>query len=122
MVNNYFFIFISLILIFYLILKVKKNIYFEKESIFWLLGAFFMLLLAIFPKFIDFLASSLNISYPPSLLFLLSIVFIFAILFRQSQQISILHTKMRELIETNALIEERLRTSIPKTRDDETIE
>jgi hypothetical protein len=101
---------------------VKKNIYFEKESIFWLLGAFFMLLLAIFPKFIDFLASSLNISYPPSLLFLLSIVFIFAILFRQSQQISILHTKMRELIETNALIEERLRTSIPKTRDDETIE
>lgn len=122
MVNNYFFILVSLVLISYLVIKVKKNNYFEKESFFWFFGAFCMLLLAIFPKFIDFIASSLNISYPPSLLFLLSIIFIFAILFRQSQHISMLHTKTKELIEINALLEEKLRLLIQKTRENESIE
>ncbi|WDZ55121.1 DUF2304 domain-containing protein [Paenibacillus polymyxa] len=109
MINNMFFALIGLVLVVYFFVKVKKNVYFESESFFWIFGAMCVFVLSIFPQFIDYFSSLLNISYPPSLLFLLAIIFIYVLLFRQSQQLSDLNGKFKELVEINALLEEKLR-------------
>lgn len=105
---NIFFIILGLISITYVYKKVKKNLFSEKESLLWMIGAILVLLLSIFPKIIDSIATLLDIKYSPSLLFLLSSLFLVYMIFRQSQDISQLNSKVRELAQKNAIIEKEL--------------
>lgn len=76
---------------------VKKKKFFEQESFFWVIGALVVLILALFPELIILLANLIGIDYPPSLLFLLAIVFILYLLFRQSKQVSLLKEQVKDL-------------------------
>ena len=65
-------------------------------------------LLSLFPYSIDFFAKKLNISYPPSLLFVLCIVFLIFINFRNSKRIVELQLKVVDLGQELAIIKEKV--------------
>ena len=109
MITRVFFIIIAIILIMYIYHNVKKNMLSQDESILWIIGAFFILILSIWPNIVIWLADIVGIAYPPSFLFLITSVFLVVFLFRNSQQISVLNEKNKELIQDLALLEKRLR-------------
>ena len=109
MITRVFFIIIAIILIMYMYHNVKKTMLSQEESLLWIIGAFFILILSIWPNIVIWLADIVGIAYPPSFLFLITSVFLVVFLFRNSQQISVLKEKNKELIQDLALLEKRLR-------------
>lgn len=105
--NNSYFIVLSIILLLYVINIVRKKTFSIMESFWWFVGAIIMLLLSIFPYSIDWLAKQLNISYPPSLLFIVCIVFLLLQNFRDSKRISELQVKVIELGQELAIVKEK---------------
>lgn len=103
MKNEYFVL--AAILAFIYVIKVIKNGKFSiTESIFWFFGSMLMLILSIFPKFFDFLALKLKIDYPPSLFFLICILFLLYINFRNSKKIAELDERNYELAQRISLL------------------
>lgn len=106
--NNVYFIIISVVVLFYVINIVRKKQFSIKESFWWFIGALLMLILSIFPHSIDYFAKALNIAYPPSLFFVICIIFILFINFRNSKKISELQMKVVELGQELAIIKEKV--------------
>lgn len=109
MIASIFFIVIGILLIAYIYNNVRKHMMSQGESILWMIGACIILILAIFPNIIIFLSKIVGISYPPSLLFFLTSAFLLILLFRNSQQLSVLSEKNKELIQDFALLDNRVR-------------
>lgn len=107
--NNIYFIFLSIIVVLYVVNIVRKKKFSIKESFWWVVASVIMLLLSIFPYSIDFFASKLGISYPPSLLFVLCIIFLLFINFRDSKRISELQMKVVELGQELAIIKDKVK-------------
>lgn len=105
MITSILFIIISILFNIVVVNKVIKKRFFEKESFFWLIGSFVILILAVFPNTIIVLSHFVGIEYPPSLLFLVASVFMLYLLFRQTQQISLLKEQTKELAEKLAVLE-----------------
>lgn len=105
--NNIYFIIISIIVLLYVINIVRKKQFSIKESFWWVLSAIIMLLLSIFPYSIDWVAKRLNISYSPSLLFVICVIFLLFINFRNSRKISELQMKVVELGQELAIVKEK---------------
>lgn len=84
-------------------LLVKRRIS-ERNSFFWLAGALAILVLSALPDVLDIAARAAGVDYPPTLLFLLSILVILFILLHQSIQISILQEKCRELAQNQSIL------------------
>lgn len=106
--NNFYFIIISVIVLLYVINIVRKKQFSIKESFWWVLSAIIMLLLSIFPYSIDWFAKKLNISYPPSLLFVICVIFLLFINFRNSRRTSELQMKVVELGQELAVVKEKV--------------
>jgi hypothetical protein len=106
--NRYVFIFIGLAFIFIILRKVKGNLFSEEKSLFWILGGLGILILSIFPYLFVPISELLGIDHPPSLLFVLTSLFIIYKLFRQEQEISLLNEQVKELAQLNALLEEKI--------------
>ena len=102
---NYFFILIALIFIVYILHTIRAKSFSVKESMFWVLGTFVILIFAISPKLLDKIAFKLNIAYPPSLLFLLGILFLMFINFRNTKKIGKQNEKIIELAERLSILE-----------------
>lgn len=83
-------------------LLLKKNIE-ERNAIFWMTGAFFLAIFAIFPWVLDLIAKLIGVGYPPALLFLVSTIIMFSIMMHQSIQISILTKHIKELAQISAI-------------------
>ena len=69
----------------------------ESNSILWLLFGVVSLLVGCFPEILTFLANWLKIDYPPALLFLIAIIIMMLMVFKQSTDISEMQTKLNEL-------------------------
>ena len=108
--NYLYFSAIGILFVVYVFKKVKKNEFSEERSIFWIAGGITMLCLSLFPVIFIKLSILLGIAYPPSLLFLLSIVFVVFVSFRQDQEISLLSERVNELAQRNALLEQAVST------------
>lgn len=106
--NNVYFIIISLLSLIYVINSVREKKFSIKESFWWFFLAIVMLLLSIFPRSIDYFAKNLNIVYPPSLLFVLCIVFLIFINFKNSKKISELQLKVIDLSQEMAVLKEKI--------------
>lgn len=100
-----YFIVVALFAILYVVMEVRKNKFSIKESFYWVLASVIMLVLAIFPKLFDNLASFLGIGYPPSLLFTMCIVFLLFINFRNSKRIAEQQEKIIDLAQHIAILE-----------------
>ena len=105
--NNIYFILVSIIIIFYVFNIVRKNQFSIKESFWWIIASIFMLILSIFPHCIDWIAKKLGIVYPPSLLFVICIIFLLFINFRNSKRISQLQTKVIDIGQELAILREK---------------
>lgn len=106
--NNLYFIILAVIVIIYVFIAVKRKYFSIKESFWWIVGSFMMLILAIFPYSIDFISKKLGIVYPPSLLFVICIVFLLFILFRNSKKIYELQLKTIEMGQELAILKEKI--------------
>lgn len=109
--NNIYFVIISVIVLLYVVNIVRKKQFSIKESFWWFIGAIVMLILSIFPYSIDYFAKELNIHYSPSLLFVICIVFLLFINFRNSKRISELQMKVVELGQELAIVKEKVRNN-----------
>ncbi len=106
--NNLVFVLISLIVMLFIIISVKRSALTVKESFYWFASTVLMLILSIFPKIIDYLASLVGVAYPPSLLFVLAIVFLILMLFRCSKRISSQDEKIKYLIQEVAILKNQV--------------
>ncbi len=94
------------IFVIYLLLKKKLNI---EYSLIWI---FLILLATLFissNKFILFVTRIIGAKQPASTLSVISISFIFIVLIYFSMKISIISTRLKDLIQYTALLEKRLR-------------
>jgi len=106
---RFFFAFFGIAAILIILLKVKKNKFSEGRSIFWVLGGIAMFLLSIFPKIIDKLSEVLGINHPPSLLFLLTSLFIVYSVFKLEEEITRTKEQLKDLAHKNAILEKKLK-------------
>ena len=105
---NWLFIFIGIILIICIIKSVINKNFDVYESIFWIIAAIVIILLAIFPKSLDAISLKLGISYSPSLVFLLGMVFLLFINFKQSRILTEEKKKTIELAQQLAIIKQKI--------------
>lgn len=85
----------------YLLVIRKIN---ERNSLFWLFGSFLILILAMIPNILEYIAELVGVDYPPTLLFLASTLIILFIILYQSIQISILQERLKELSQHVAIL------------------
>jgi hypothetical protein len=91
--------------VFYLLMKRKIS---ERNSLFWLLGSIIIFILSAVPEALEIVARSVGVDYPPTLLFLLSILILLLIVLHQSIQISVLNDQLRELTQRVVLNEKTM--------------
>lgn len=84
---NIWFICLAIIFIIYIIHSIRKNDFSIKESFFWIVGCIVILVLSIFPKIIDYISKKIGVDYPPSLLFVICILFLIYINFKLNKKI-----------------------------------
>lgn len=102
--KNIYFIIISLIVLIYVINVVRKGKFSIGESLFWVFGVVVALFLSIFPKIFDNIVAFFGINYPPSLFFLICIIFLVLINFRNSKKIAFQQEKIIELAQQVAIL------------------
>ena len=106
---NILFIIIGIILIIYIIKSVMNKNFDMYESIFWIIATIAIIILAIFPKSLDEISAKIGISYSPSLVFLLGVVFLLFINFKQSRLLNDEKQKTIELAQNLAIIKEKIK-------------
>ena len=107
--KNWLFIVIAIIIIIYIVYSIRKNNLSIKTSFLWFSASLIMLILAIFPYSLDWLAKILNISYPPALFLTLCIVFLVIINFNFSKKISSLNEKLIDLAQELTIIKAKVK-------------
>jgi hypothetical protein len=88
---------------------VRRRLLVEEYALIWLVGAASMLLLSVFREILHTLARWLDIHYPPSLLLLLLVLFVFLGLLGVSVIMSSQRAQIRRLFEDIAILSARLR-------------
>lgn len=103
-------VFITLALLFsvMIITRTTKKKLLEKESLIWLVLMCVVIIFGIFPGLIIALANWMGIDYPPSLLFLISILFLLILIFRLTIQVTTLNSRTKELGQQIAILNEKL--------------
>lgn len=88
---------------FYIVsLLVRKKIS-ERHTLIWLIFVIVVVSLSIDPYILDLLARRIGVDYPPTLLFLVSMLLLMLVVLYQSIQISTLNEKVKELGQNMAL-------------------
>ena len=105
---NYFFLMIGIILIIYILNAVINKKFAIYESLFWILATVVIIFLAAFPKSLDSIALRLGVNYSPSLVFLLSIIFLLFINFKQSKLLNDTMQKLVDITQELAILKEKV--------------
>ena len=95
--KNIFFIIAALIVMIYMFISIRKNRLDVTQSFIWIVFCIGMLLLAIFPKSLDWLAGLIGVSYPPALFLSVAVVILFIMVFIQSKKIVELQKRIIDL-------------------------
>ncbi len=84
--KNIYFVILALVILVYMIQSIRKNSLSVKTSFWWIIGCLLILVLAIWPKSIDWFANMLGIDYPPALFLTLCVVFLYIVDFKYSKE------------------------------------
>lgn len=103
--KNIYFVILALLAFAYIVTEVRKKKFSVKESFWWVMAALLILVLSIFPYSIDIVAKFFDIAYPPSLFFVVCILFLLFINFRNSKRIAEHQEKIIELAQHVAILE-----------------
>lgn len=104
--KNIYFIIVALFIILYIFLSIRKNKLSITNSFIWFVFCVALLLLAIFPKSLDWLATLLGIDYPPALFLTIAVVIIFVLNFIYSKKIEDLNKKLIHLAQEVSILKE----------------
>lgn len=99
----------SVVLLALIINFIRLGILKEKYSVLWIACSVAILILSVKKGILDYLAISLGVAYPPSLLFLVAFMFVLLISLHFSVVISIFHEKNKILSQEVTLLKEALR-------------
>ncbi len=101
---NIFFVVVAIISIIYILYEIRKEKLSVSDSMFWLLGCLVIAILSIFPNIIIYISNFVGIEYAPSLLFLLAIIALIGLNFKQVKRIRKLEEKITDLAQNLAII------------------
>ena len=104
--KNIYFIILAVLIVIYMLSSIRKNKLSIKTSFGWIMGAVAMIVLAIFPKSLDWLSYLLGIEYPPALFLTLCVIVLFIIDFNNSKKLEEYRQKIIELAQRLAIDEE----------------
>lgn len=90
-------------------LLIKKRIS-EKNSLVWFGLSLCIFILSAFPSIVDSAATLLGIDYPPTLLFLMSILVVIFMSLNHYIQLSVLNSRLKEMTQQVAIINFRLKS------------
>ncbi len=105
--NNLYFIFLSIIIILYILHSVRKEHLSIKTSFVWILMSVVMLLLSIFPYSINWIAQIIGVEYAPALFLTFCVVFLLILDFNFSNKISKLQEKVTDLAQEVSVLREK---------------
>jgi hypothetical protein len=88
---------------------VRRRAFLERYALLWLLSAVVLLGLSIWKGFLEQLAETVGIAYPPNALFLVAFGFVLVLLLHFSLAVSRLSDQSKVLAQRLALVEQRLR-------------
>ena len=111
----------SLLLFGFVVDFVRRNLLKEKYSVLWLALSVVVIILSLWRGLLDWLAAFLGVTYPPSLLFLVALIFVILICLHFSVVISILYDKYKLLNQEVTLLKsevEELRRERDRDRGD----
>lgn len=97
--------FVIVLLVFDMLRRKKIR---EKYAVLWLLVGLAMLVLAAFPRLLEFVANILNVQVPSNLLFAMSIVLALGVCLHLSWEISVIEDETRVLAEEAAILRAQL--------------
>ena len=100
-------IIIALLVIIYILFSVRTGRLSPQASFGWMLASIAMLILAIFPHSIDWIAVSLGIEYPPALFLTLCVVLLLVINFGHNKKIADLQAKVIDLAEQVSILKSK---------------
>jgi len=98
----------SLALIGFVVEAIRRNRLNERYAILWLAAGSVLLTLSIFRPLLHWVALCLGVSYPPSLLFLVSFLFLLVIVLHYSLVLSAQRDAIRRLAQAVAFLERAL--------------
>ncbi|MDF2865555.1 MAG: hypothetical protein K0R72_364 [Clostridia bacterium] len=104
---NLFFAIVGILLAIYIIDSVKKNNFDVGESILWISGTLVIIVIAIFPNIIAYISNLVGIEYAPSLFFLLCLIFVVLINFRNSKKLLKQQEKIIILAQEVAILKDK---------------
>nr|MBC7244105.1 DUF2304 domain-containing protein [Chloroflexota bacterium] len=90
----------------------------EEFALLWLLTGVVLVLTPLFIDYLDMLAYTLGIEYPPALIFVLAIISLLFILFQFSMRFSRMSDQIKVLIQELALLQARLEVLEQKASDE----
>ncbi len=93
----------ALIFVIYVISKVNKKKLLLQYSLIWLFVAFFIILLAVFPKSVEFVAMLCGIETSSNLIYLIAIVGVLFILVNTTAKLSKQSVEIKTIIQKNAI-------------------
>jgi hypothetical protein len=105
---NWFFLGVALLVTIIVLTQTLSKKLPEKESIVWMFGCLVMIVLSVFPKSMDNLARFFGIDYPPSMFFLIAILFLVLLIFRLNTQMESNKKKCDTLARKVALLEKQI--------------
>ncbi len=95
---------ISLTIFVFVVWLIKERRLREKYALLWLFTSLFIILLTISRRILEITALSVGISYPPSLLFLIGVLFLLMVAIGQSVSLSRLTQSNHKLAQEVALL------------------
>ena len=101
---------LSLVVLFLVFDMLRRKKIREKYAALWLIVGLCMLVLAAFPRLLEFVADTLQVQVPSNLLFALSIVLALGVCLHLSWEISVVEDETRILAEEAAILRAQLAT------------
>lgn len=95
----------ALIAFFYIVSQIRNSNLTIRDSIFWVILSFVLVLLAVFPDIVSFFSELLGIESPSNFLYITIIAVMIVRIYRLSIHISTLNTKIKELTQSLAIQE-----------------
>lgn len=87
---------------------IKRGLFRPAYALLWFFGSFAILLLALFPEIIPFIAQLFGVDYPPSVAFAVGIFILIILLLNQTIYLSTFARLNKELAQNYALLQYRL--------------
>ena len=115
--KNIYFVILALAILVYMVQSVRKNSLSVKTSFWWIIGSILILVLAIWPKSIDWFANMLGIDYPPALFLTLCVVFLWVVDFKYSKRIQEQQEKITDLAQELSIVRAKVKDMEKKEKN-----